>query len=255
MRYGRHYVYRRTALGRRRGAGPNQRSASVTGAPGLPRSSPGAPSPAGTHPWRGRQFQFLPTTTYIPTTSPAGVQIKARTALGSSSDHGLQPLCLRHGGATPHRRRPRRRLAATLQRGAAGRAGHERPRLRWRASLQALRRVRPRLALPPPRPTSVISRLAHARLHRYVTVDEQQGRNLFYYLVESERDPSKDPVVLWLNGGPGCSSFDGFVYEHGESDPPPPESQPFFCPSWAKRGIGLVRCHPLVRWGWLPAVA
>ncbi|KAM0889414.1 hypothetical protein ACQ4PT_027724 [Festuca glaucescens] len=53
------------------------------------------------------------------------------------------------------------------------------------------------------------------RLHRYVTVDEQHGRNLFYYLVESQGDPSKDPVVLWLNGGPGCSSFDGFVYEHG----------------------------------------
>uniref|UniRef100_A0A0E0FAY5 Carboxypeptidase n=1 Tax=Oryza meridionalis TaxID=40149 RepID=A0A0E0FAY5_9ORYZ len=49
----------------------------------------------------------------------------------------------------------------------------------------------------------------------YVTVEEQHGRNLFYYLVESERDPAKDPLVLWLNGGPGCSSFDGFVYEHG----------------------------------------
>ncbi|KAK7256196.1 hypothetical protein RIF29_29634 [Crotalaria pallida] len=49
----------------------------------------------------------------------------------------------------------------------------------------------------------------------YVTVDESHGRNLYYYFVESEGTPSKDPMVLWLNGGPGCSSFDGFVYEHG----------------------------------------
>ena len=53
-------------------------------------------------------------------------------------------------------------------------------------------------------------------LCRYVTIGENHdGKNLFYYFVESEGNPSKDPVVLWLNGGPGCSSFDGFVYEHG----------------------------------------
>ncbi|XVF32063.1 hypothetical protein REPUB_Repub17cG0049700 [Reevesia pubescens] len=49
----------------------------------------------------------------------------------------------------------------------------------------------------------------------YVNIDKNHGKNLFYYFVESERKPSEDPVVLWLNGGPGCSSFDGFVYEHG----------------------------------------
>jgi serine carboxypeptidase-like clade 1 len=48
-----------------------------------------------------------------------------------------------------------------------------------------------------------------------VTVDEASERSLFYYLALSERDPAADPVVLWLNGGPGCSSFDGFVYENG----------------------------------------
>ncbi|XP_047957115.1 serine carboxypeptidase 1-like [Salvia hispanica] len=46
----------------------------------------------------------------------------------------------------------------------------------------------------------------------YVTINEKK---LYYYFVESERNPAKDPVVLWLNGGPGCSSFDGFIYEHG----------------------------------------
>ncbi|XP_038703782.1 serine carboxypeptidase 1-like isoform X2 [Tripterygium wilfordii] len=46
----------------------------------------------------------------------------------------------------------------------------------------------------------------------YITVDQ---KHLFYYFVVSERKPLEDPVVLWLNGGPGCSSFDGFVYEHG----------------------------------------
>ncbi|KAJ8645886.1 hypothetical protein MRB53_007634 [Persea americana] len=49
----------------------------------------------------------------------------------------------------------------------------------------------------------------------YVTIDESKGKNLFYYFVLSEGNPTKDPLVLWLNGGPGCSSFDGFVYEHG----------------------------------------
>ncbi|CAN6447550.1 unnamed protein product [Victoria cruziana] len=49
----------------------------------------------------------------------------------------------------------------------------------------------------------------------YIKLDEATGKSLYYYFVMSESNPSKDPVVLWLNGGPGCSSFDGFVYEHG----------------------------------------
>eukprot|EP01116_Phalansterium_solitarium_P022258 TRINITY_DN7286_c0_g1_i1.p1 TRINITY_DN7286_c0_g1~~TRINITY_DN7286_c0_g1_i1.p1 ORF type:complete len:448 (+),score=153.04 TRINITY_DN7286_c0_g1_i1:166-1509(+) len=49
----------------------------------------------------------------------------------------------------------------------------------------------------------------------YVTVDATSQRNLFYWFVESQNDPSTDPLVLWMNGGPGCSSILGFMTEHG----------------------------------------
>ncbi|KAG0503571.1 hypothetical protein HPP92_003643 [Vanilla planifolia] len=43
----------------------------------------------------------------------------------------------------------------------------------------------------------------------YVTVDAEAGRALFYYFVEATHDSHIKPLVLWLNGGPGCSSIGG----------------------------------------------
>ncbi|KAM9410743.1 lysosomal protective protein-like [Pholidichthys leucotaenia] len=61
------------------------------------------------------------------------------------------------------------------------------------------------------------------------------GKHLHYWFVESQDKPSSDPVVLWLNGGPGCSSLDGLLTEHGpyliQSDGASLEYNPY---SWNK---------------------
>ena len=47
----------------------------------------------------------------------------------------------------------------------------------------------------------------------YLTVSTT--KSIHYVYVQSQNKPTTDPLVLWLNGGPGCSSMEGFLYENG----------------------------------------
>ena len=47
-------------------------------------------------------------------------------------------------------------------------------------------------------------------------LDVADDAHLFYWFFESRsKHPEKDPLVLWLNGGPGCSSTTGLLFELG----------------------------------------
>ena len=49
--------------------------------------------------------------------------------------------------------------------------------------------------------------VAFAQFSGYVTVNEERGRALFYWLTEADGDAATKPLVLWLNGGQYLFSF------------------------------------------------
>lgn len=82
------------------------------------------------------------------------------------------------------------------------------------------------------------------------------GKKAHYIYTESLLKPATDPLVLWFNGGPGCSSMEGFLSESGLyhidefSNPPTISANPF---SWGKvsnnlfiespAGVGFSYCE------------
>ncbi|KAI0789518.1 Alpha/Beta hydrolase protein [Abortiporus biennis] len=46
-------------------------------------------------------------------------------------------------------------------------------------------------------------------------LDISDGKHLFFWFFESRTNPESAPLTLWLNGGPGCSSITGLLFELG----------------------------------------
>jgi cathepsin A (carboxypeptidase C) len=46
-------------------------------------------------------------------------------------------------------------------------------------------------------------------------LDIAEDKHLFFWFFESRNFPADAPLILWLNGGPGCSSSTGLLFELG----------------------------------------
>ncbi len=63
----------------------------------------------------------------------------------------------------------------------------------------------------------------------YITIDAKTDANLFYWFFPSQSQPTQDPLVLWMTGGPGCSGELALFFENGPYTVDAEVALRFFC--------------------------
>src|SRR3954451_25463691 len=78
----------------------------------------------------------------------------------------------------------------------------------------------------------------------FIDNNPNNTNQLWFWFWPSENINATDEIVIWLNGGPGCSSLDGFFQEHGpflwQSGTYAPQPNPF---AWTNL-TNVVVCRP-----------
>jgi len=66
-----------------------------------------------------------------------------------------------------------------------------------------------------------------------ISANASDANRLFFWFWPSDNPKANDEITIWLNGGPGCSSLDGFFQENGKFLWQPGTYQPILNPySW-----------------------
>ncbi|KAI8049110.1 Alpha/Beta hydrolase protein [Gilbertella persicaria] len=49
----------------------------------------------------------------------------------------------------------------------------------------------------------------------HIEINKKTNANMFFWMIEREQKTEPEKLIIWVNGGPGCSSMDGLFLENG----------------------------------------